>query len=600
MVPAVLRRPTAHAALMTAGGFAFTGYLLTLILGASHPGWLLVWFVGAIVLHDLVFLPLYSVLDRLLTARTPAGGSGRSAVRQTWINHVRVPAVVSGVLLLVSFPLVLRLFGQHTQTASGLGKAGDLLRWLLVAAGLFAVSAVLYLVRRARWRRHADWNATTVMDTPVLDATTTPAPLAFRQRRVPPPGRMAERLVGSTIVRAEHRSGGPLSLCRSPPDPLPVRARMDRGRIPSRSSSPESSGTASPDSPSLHFTPWPYTPLYFWVSAGVAELTGIGFTPLRLVWFAASLAVLWLLYRMVADESSDRVAGIVAVGVFAATFRLSGAWADIGRVDSLFLALTLRALQSHASCGDNVRDGVIVGVLFFLSFFTKQDGLLVAPQFHHLARSGRQGAGVGAVFAALGGLVVGFDRRSRRLHPWLVPVLRLRRVAVPGLGRRERPVLLATQHLQAVRAGGVARRRWPSRGAAGAGASSARPARVAAWLLDRGGSRIARGRMDRAPAQRRVRRRADACTYAAVALFVGAPSHCCAAMHSSPCTVAASVVLAGLLAVQFPPHRLSRRSADPDPGGKTAGAGAAPDRADPPSSGSGTRLRPPVLRRDSA
>ena len=43
-------------------------------------------------------------------------------------------------------------------------------------------------------------NATTVVDTPVLDATTTPAPLAFRQRLVPPPGRMAERLVGSTIV----------------------------------------------------------------------------------------------------------------------------------------------------------------------------------------------------------------------------------------------------------------------------------------------------------------------------------------------------------------------------------------------------------------
>ena len=63
----------AHAVLMTAG-FAFAGYLLTLILGASHPGWLLLWFVGAIVLHDLVFLPLYSALDRVAHQPPTEGG----------------------------------------------------------------------------------------------------------------------------------------------------------------------------------------------------------------------------------------------------------------------------------------------------------------------------------------------------------------------------------------------------------------------------------------------------------------------------------------------------------------------------------------------
>ena len=110
----------AHAVLMTAS-FAFAGYLLTLVLGASHPGWLFVWFVGAITLHDLVFVPLYSVLDRVLTARSrrevgPADGP-------TWINHVRVPAVIAGVLLLVTFPLVLRLSDRAYATASGLSPA---------------------------------------------------------------------------------------------------------------------------------------------------------------------------------------------------------------------------------------------------------------------------------------------------------------------------------------------------------------------------------------------------------------------------------------------------------------------------------------------
>jgi len=140
----------AHAVLMTAG-FAFAGYLLTLILGASHPGWLLLWFAGAIVLHDLVFLPLYSSLDRALTSSRQREFS--SPQGPAWINHVRVPAVISGVLLLITFPLVLRLSDRAYAAASGLHESVYLVRWLLITAGVFAVSAVLYLVRRARWRR---------------------------------------------------------------------------------------------------------------------------------------------------------------------------------------------------------------------------------------------------------------------------------------------------------------------------------------------------------------------------------------------------------------------------------------------------------------
>ncbi len=142
----------AHALLMTAA-FAFAGYLLTRILGASHPGWLLLWLVGAIILHDLVFLPLYSALDRLLTRRR--AGDVAVARGPTWVNHVRVPAVISGVLLLVTFPLVLRLSDNDYARASGLHESVYLMRWLLVTAGLFALSAVLYVVRWARWRGRA-------------------------------------------------------------------------------------------------------------------------------------------------------------------------------------------------------------------------------------------------------------------------------------------------------------------------------------------------------------------------------------------------------------------------------------------------------------
>jgi 4-amino-4-deoxy-L-arabinose transferase-like glycosyltransferase len=49
--------------------------------------------------------------------------------------------------------------------------------------------------------------------------------------------------------------------------------------------------------PSLHYVPWPYPPLYFWVSAGVAQVTGVGFMALRLVSFAASLGTFAAIFR---------------------------------------------------------------------------------------------------------------------------------------------------------------------------------------------------------------------------------------------------------------------------------------------------------------
>ncbi|MGH9075462.1 MAG: hypothetical protein ACRDZQ_15280, partial [Acidimicrobiales bacterium] len=67
--------------------------------------------------------------------------------------------------------------------------------------------------------------------------------------------------------------------------------------------------------PSLHFVPWPYTPLYWWLSAGVAHLTGIGFFPLRLVSLVASLAVFVVLAWLVRAETGRWAPGLVAAGI---------------------------------------------------------------------------------------------------------------------------------------------------------------------------------------------------------------------------------------------------------------------------------------------
>jgi hypothetical protein len=155
--------------------------------------------------------------------------------------------------------------------------------------------------------------------------------------------------------------------------------------------------------PSLHYVPWPYPPLYFWTSAAVAQVTGVGFLALRLVSLTASLATFLVIYVLVSSvpggfaapggapsprrrgpqprrrplETRDHVAGLCAVGLFAATFRLTGAWLDIGRVDSLFLLLFLLSVLV-AKRARSWRGGIAVGALVFLAFFTKQTALVAA------------------------------------------------------------------------------------------------------------------------------------------------------------------------------------------------------------------------------
>jgi hypothetical protein len=96
----------------------------------------LVWLLGGAVVHDFVLAPALALLDRLVRALP------RSAV-----NHVRFPAVVSGAMLLVYWPLiVVRADGNYVR-ATGQHVEGFATRWLLITAGLFLASAVVYAAR---------------------------------------------------------------------------------------------------------------------------------------------------------------------------------------------------------------------------------------------------------------------------------------------------------------------------------------------------------------------------------------------------------------------------------------------------------------------
>ena len=100
------------------------------------------WFVGAAVLHDVVLVPLYALAERGLRA---------SGHRRYWINHVRVPAAVSALLLLVWLPSIARLSDVYTAT-TGLSSADYVVRWLAVSGILFLLSALHLALRHRRVR----------------------------------------------------------------------------------------------------------------------------------------------------------------------------------------------------------------------------------------------------------------------------------------------------------------------------------------------------------------------------------------------------------------------------------------------------------------
>ena len=150
--------------------------------------------------------------------------------------------------------------------------------------------------------------------------------------------------------------------------------------------------------PSVHYVPYPYTPLYFWVSGALAHVTGVGFLPLRLVSLLSSLGCSAVLIRIVWRETGDLVAGILASGLFTATFAVSGAWFDIGRVDSFSLLLLLLAI-SAARRAETIGRGIGVGVLVFLAFMAKQDALIAAAPVLVLLIVSKRRAGVAALTA---------------------------------------------------------------------------------------------------------------------------------------------------------------------------------------------------------
>jgi len=139
--------------------------------------------------------------------------------------------------------------------------------------------------------------------------------------------------------------------------------------------------------PTLDFVPYLYAPLYFYVSAAFAKVFGVGFFSLRLVSYLSSIGagvlIAMFVHRETEEDDEDgarvgdrRFAALLAVGLFAATYRESSAFMDIARVDSLFVFLLLGALYL-LRFGKDLYAHAGAALLFTLAFLTKQSALIV-------------------------------------------------------------------------------------------------------------------------------------------------------------------------------------------------------------------------------
>ncbi len=136
--------------LALAASFLLAGYAsVRLFTDSARPVAVAVWFVGAALGHDLVLLPLYALADGSVHAvlrRAPRQQPGLASV-----NYLRAPTLLSGLLLLVWFPLIFGLprpFAAFTDTSTH----PYLAHWLLVSGALYLAAGLAFALRLRRLR----------------------------------------------------------------------------------------------------------------------------------------------------------------------------------------------------------------------------------------------------------------------------------------------------------------------------------------------------------------------------------------------------------------------------------------------------------------
>jgi hypothetical protein len=126
--------------------FAIAFFAIDRIASDAGLAKVIVLYAGFVIAHDLVFLPAYSGLDRAARA-----GLARLPVRRLGsvpaINHIRGPALISGLLLIIYLPFISGRADRGYFRSSGHHIEGYLRNWLLISTALFLGSGLIYGLR---------------------------------------------------------------------------------------------------------------------------------------------------------------------------------------------------------------------------------------------------------------------------------------------------------------------------------------------------------------------------------------------------------------------------------------------------------------------
>jgi hypothetical protein len=134
------------------GCFALAGDVAIHLVNAPLLLRMVIWFLAAVIGHDLVLFPLYAVADRslrgVLRLLPTAPHKGVPVISP--LNYLRIPALGAGLTFLLFLPGIIQQGTDTYFAATGQTQAPYLGRWLLLVAAMFLVSAVVYAIRSRR------------------------------------------------------------------------------------------------------------------------------------------------------------------------------------------------------------------------------------------------------------------------------------------------------------------------------------------------------------------------------------------------------------------------------------------------------------------
>lgn len=136
------------------GSFGFAAFAVWQLSALPAIGRILLWLAVGVVAHDFVLVPIYSAIGK--TGIAISKWTSHLLPRSTEdgaidvLNHIRVPALISAILLIMFFPLILGVAAEDFGRTTGLTTSIYLGRWLAITGVLFGASGLAYIGRRIR------------------------------------------------------------------------------------------------------------------------------------------------------------------------------------------------------------------------------------------------------------------------------------------------------------------------------------------------------------------------------------------------------------------------------------------------------------------